>query len=123
MSPNSSYNSKLLYYALVTWEQVALPTADYGTLAKSNPYYRGHIKKMIRNLEVCFDGEEELVNEDAFEGGDIVLLIEHQHGFLVIDGIYCTEGDRAVTVGNKYAVAYDACCALVAVGECLNVTE
>ena len=36
-------------------------------------------------LEIGFDSEKDLVDENAFEGGDIVLLIEHQHGFFVVD--------------------------------------
>lgn len=36
-------------------------------------------------LEIGLDGEKKLVDEYALEGGDIVLLIEHQHGFFVVD--------------------------------------
>lgn len=42
-------------------------------------------------LEVGFDVEEELVDEDAFEGGDVVLLIKHQHSLFVVNGIYGSE--------------------------------
>ena len=34
-------------------------------------------------LEIGLDGEEELVDENAFESSDIVLLVEHQHGLFV----------------------------------------
>ena len=36
-------------------------------------------------LEIGFYSEEELVDENAFEGGYIVLLIEHQHGLFIVD--------------------------------------
>ncbi len=36
-------------------------------------------------LKICFDGEEELVDENAFESSDVVLLVEHQHGLFVAD--------------------------------------
>lgn len=51
------------------------------------------------HLEVGFDGKEELVDEDTFEGGDIVLLIKHQHRLLIVNRINCSEGYGTVAVG------------------------
>lgn len=42
-------------------------------------------------LKIGLHCETELVDEDAFEGGDIVLLIEHQHGLFVVDRIHRAE--------------------------------
>ncbi len=36
-------------------------------------------------LKISFDGEKELVDEYALEGGYIVLPREHQHGLFVVD--------------------------------------
>ena len=36
-------------------------------------------------LKIGFDGEEELVDENAFESGYVVLLVEHQHGLFIVD--------------------------------------
>lgn len=42
-------------------------------------------------LKVSLDGEKELVDEDTLEGCDIVLLVEHQHRFFIVDGIHGAE--------------------------------
>lgn len=42
-------------------------------------------------LEVSFDREKEQVNENPFESGDVILLVEHQHCLFVIYGIYSAE--------------------------------
>lgn len=85
---------------------------------------RSHLPKFVPpSLEVGFDGEEELVNEDAFKGGDVVLLIEHQHSLLIVNGIYGAERNGAVAIGNQNAVADDAGRALVAISESLNIAE
>lgn len=36
-------------------------------------------------LEIGLHCEKELVDEYALEGGNIVLLIEHQHGLFIVD--------------------------------------
>ena len=42
--------------------------------------------------EVGLDGKSELVDENLLESGDVVLLVEDKHSFLVIHGIDRTEG-------------------------------
>ena len=71
--------------------------------------------------EVGLDGKSELVDENLLESGDVVLLVEDKHSFLVIHGIDRTEGYRAVLVRDQDSVAGDAGSALVAVRECLDV--
>lgn len=65
------------------------PTAQLGDVQLccwSSPsiYYK-------KRLKIGFDGKEELVDEYALEGCDIVLFIEHQHSFFIIDGVHCAE--------------------------------
>lgn len=43
------------------------------------------------SLKISLDGEKELVDENAFEGGYIVLLIEHQDCLFVVNRIYSAE--------------------------------
>lgn len=45
----------------------------------------------LPSLKISLDGEKELVDENAFEGGYIVLLIEHQHCLFVVNRIYSAE--------------------------------
>lgn len=33
--------------------------------------------RVQNNLKIGFDGEKELVDENVFENGDVVLLVEH----------------------------------------------
>ena len=49
-------------------------------------------------LEIRLHGKFELFHKDFLECRDIILLIENQHGFLVIDGFYSTERKWAVAV-------------------------
>ena len=52
----------------------------------------------VNASEVRLYGEFKLLHKDFFECRDIILLIENQHGFLVIDGIYTTDRKRAVSM-------------------------
>ena len=52
----------------------------------------------VNASEVRLYGEFKLLHKDFFECRDIILLIENQHGFLVIDGIYTTERKRTVSM-------------------------
>ena len=61
--------------------------------------------RVQNNLKIGFDGEKELVDENALESCDIVLLIEHQHGLFVVDRIHRAEGNRAETVCDENTVA------------------
>ncbi len=47
--------------------------------------------RVQNGLKICFDCEQELVDENAFEGCDIVLLVEHQHCLFVVNRIYRAE--------------------------------
>ena len=40
---------------------------------------RNRLPFRAKCLEIGFDGEQELVDEDALECGDVVLLVGHQH--------------------------------------------
>lgn len=64
-----------------------------------------------------------MVDENTFEGGYIVLLIEHQHCLLVVDWIHRAEWNGAVAVCDKNTIAHYSGCTFVAVGERLNVAE
>lgn len=64
-----------------------------------------------------------MVYEDVFECADVVLLVEKQHGFFVIDAVNGSERKRTIAVGDEDGVAGYACRALVAVGKGLYVTQ
>ena len=74
-------------------------------------------------LEIRFYRKQELVDEDFLECGDVVLFVEHKHGFLVVDGVDRAEGYGAIAVGNKDGIACYACRPFVAVGECLYIRK
>ena len=74
-------------------------------------------------LEICFDCKQELIDEYLLECGDIVLFVEHEHCFLVVNGIDRTERDGAIAICYKDGIACYACCSFVAIGECLNIRE
>lgn len=76
---------------------------------------------LLGGLEIRFYGKQELVNEDFLECSDVVLLIKHEHCFLVVDRINSAEGNGAIAVGNEDGVARDAGRSFVAVGECLDI--
>ena len=73
------------------------------------------------NLEIGLDRKKELLDEDLFEWGDVILLIKYQHGFLIIYGINSSEWNRTVTMGYQYAVAYNARSPFISIRECLNI--
>ena len=55
-------------------------------------------------LEIRLHGKLELFHKDFLECRDIILLIENQHGFLVIDGFYTTERKRTVAVRYQHRI-------------------
>ena len=62
-----------------------------------------------------------LVNENLFEGIQIILLLEYKHGLLVVNRIYRAKTQRTIAIGYQYGIAGDACCSLVAIRKCLNI--
>ena len=74
------------------------------------------------SLEILFDGKFKLWDEYFFERYDVVLFVEDQHGFLVVDGIDGAERQRAVVIGKQDAIADKSRGAFVAVGERLDIT-
>lgn len=54
--------------------------------------------------EVRLHSKLELIHKDFLECRDIILLIENQHGFLVIDGFYTTERKRTVAVSYQHCI-------------------
>ena len=52
---------------------------------------------------------------------EVVLFVEDEHGFLVVDGVNRAEAQRAIAVGYQDGIACDAGSSLVAVGEGLDV--
>ena len=72
-------------------------------------------KHPVAQSEISPNGKGELFNEDLLESGDIVLLVEDEHGFFVIHGVNCTEGNRAIIVRNQDGIAGNACSPFVAV--------
>ncbi len=50
------------------------------------------VKMNVQNgLKICCDSEKELIDKNAFEGGDVVLLVEHQHSLFVVNRIHRAE--------------------------------
>ena len=72
-------------------------------------------------LEILLYGKLKLFDEDLFESADVVLFVEDEHGFFVVNGIYRTETQRAIAVGNQYGITGNTGCAFVAVSECLDI--
>ena len=50
----------------------------------------------------------ELLQEQLLEVADIVLLVEQDNAFLVLDFIHASVGEGALVVGQQYGVAEDA---------------
>ena len=73
------------------------------------------------SLKVFSDGKLKLVDEDLLKGMEAVLLVEDEHGFLVVYGIDRTETQRTITIGYEHGIGGDAGRALVAVGESLYI--
>ena len=74
-------------------------------------------------LEIGLDSETELIDEYLLEGIKVVLLIEDKHRLLIVDRINRAETQRAVSIGYQNGIAGDTGCALVAIGECLNIRQ
>ena len=55
-------------------------------------------------LEIRLHGKLELIHKDFLECRDIILLIENQHGFLVIYGFYTTERKRTISVRYQHRI-------------------
>ena len=53
------------------------------------------------NLKILPYGELELLHEDLLESIEVVLFVEDEHGFLVVDGVDRAEAQRAVAVGYQ----------------------
>ena len=56
-----------------------------------------------------------LFDEDLLECVDAVLLIENQHGFLVVIGIDRAETQSAIAIGCQDSIRRDTRCTLVAI--------
>ena len=54
------------------------------------PKGKGH---PLRRLKIRLHCKFKLINKNWFKRRDIVLLVEEQHSFFVVNGIYCSEGD------------------------------
>ena len=52
------------------------------------------------NSKVSFHGEKKLIYENLLESRDVILLIEEEHCFLIVNGIDCAERDRTIAIGN-----------------------
>ena len=76
---------------------------------------------LLKRLEIRFYRKQELVNEYLLKCSNVVLLIEHKHGFLIVYGIDRTERDGTIVVGYKDGIACYACSPFVAVGKCLYI--
>ena len=50
----------------------------------------------------------ELLQEQLFEVADIVLLVEQDDAFLILDFVHASVGEGAVVVGQQYGIAEDA---------------
>ena len=53
----------------------------------------------------------------------IVLFIEDEHRFLIVDGTHRAKTQGTVPISNQNGIACDASCALIAIGECLNIRK
>lgn len=56
-------------------------------------------------LKILSYRELKLVNENLFEGIQIILLIEYKHGLLVVNRIYRAKTQRTITIGYQYGIA------------------
>ena len=77
----------------------------------------------MRGLEVGVDGEGVLTHEDVFDGGDVVALVEEEHGLFVVEGIHAAVGEGAVAVRHEHSIGCYSGNTLVAVLECLDIGE
>ena len=77
----------------------------------------------VRNaeLEIRLHGKLELFHKDFLECRDIILFIENQHGFLVIDGFYTTERKRTISVRYQHRIGSESRYAFITIHKCLNV--
>ena len=76
---------------------------------------------MLDLLKVCLNSKAELFDENLFESRNVILFVEQQHRFFIVDTVNRAERYRAVPVGYQDGVAGDACNAFVAIVECLNI--
>ena len=77
----------------------------------------------VDSLKILSYRELELVDENLFEGIDIVLLVEDKHGLLVIDRINRAETQRTVAVRNQDGIAGNASRTFVTIRECLDIRQ
>ena len=74
-------------------------------------------------LEVLFDGKLVLLDKNLLERIQVILFIKYQHRFLIVDGTHRAKTQGTVPISNQNGIACDASCALIAIGECLNIRK
>lgn len=76
---------------------------------------RFECSKNLSQLKILSHRKLILLDEYLFEGVDVVLLVEDEHGLFVVYGVNAAETQRTVAVGDEYGVAGDAGGTLVTV--------
>lgn len=56
-----------------------------------------------------------LLDENPFHNTDIILLVENQHGFLIINRINCTERYWTKFMIHKYSITQNSCCSFISI--------
>ena len=77
----------------------------------------------VDSLKILSYRKLKLVDEDLLEGINAILFVEDKHCFLVVDGIYRAETQRAIAVGDQDGVTRNASRAFVAIRECLDIRQ
>ena len=73
--------------------------------------------------EILSHGKLILFYKNLLDCVETILFIENKHCFFVVIGIYRTETQRAITIGNEDGVRSDTCSAIITIGECLYLRQ
>lgn len=73
--------------------------------------------------EIFLNCKLELGYENLLERMQIVLFVEYQHRFFVVDGINRSKGNGTIAIGNEQSIAGNARGTLVAIRKRLDVTQ
>ena len=73
--------------------------------------------------EIRLNSKPKLLDKNLLERRNVVLLVEQQHGFFVVDAVDCPKRDGAVAIGDEQGIACDASHPFVAIVERLDIRK
>ena len=73
------------------------------------------------DLKISLHGKLKLINENFLNSTYIILLVENEHGFLILNSVYRSKGYGTIVVIHQYSITYNPGCPFIAIGKRLYV--